>query len=93
MESAGAKSMGAFATIIPMISAVYPDLKECFKNGGGLPYSKYSMFHRTMASTSDARNNTTLISQFIPSVPGLLPKSIFCVFVFVVCCSVERFFF
>ena len=45
-------------------------LVDCFRNGGGVPYSEYTI-HRLMAEDSGAVFDAALIDDILPLVPAL----------------------
>ena len=54
-----------------MLTGVQKELKTCFKEGGGIPYSKYPEFHKWMNEYSVKRHEALLLQQHIPSIDGL----------------------
>lgn len=59
---------------IPVMGNVEDKLVECFRNGGGVPYSEYPRFHEVMASESDQTTVAALEPFILPLVPGLTEK-------------------
>ncbi len=59
---------------IPVMGNVEDKLVECFRNGGGVPYSEYPRFHEVMAAESAQTTVSALHSHIIPLVPGLKEK-------------------
>ncbi|MCC6387107.1 MAG: methyltransferase domain-containing protein [Dehalococcoidia bacterium] len=49
-------------------------LPDCFRNGGGVPYSRFTKFPKVMAAISGANYDTTLLSSTLPLVPGLVDR-------------------
>lgn len=45
-RSAGPNNLAGAAQFIPLVAQVEESVVECFRNGGGLPYSAYPRFHR-----------------------------------------------
>jgi 2-polyprenyl-3-methyl-5-hydroxy-6-metoxy-1,4-benzoquinol methylase len=70
-RAAAADNMGVFAQYIGELGAVESDIVECFRAGGGVPYSKYKRFHEVMAEDSGQSVMSTLESHIVPLVPGL----------------------
>ena len=54
-----------------MLTGVKDQLRTCFKNGGGIPYSSYPEFHSWMNEYSVKRHEALLLEQHIPSIEGL----------------------
>lgn len=46
------ENLAIFAQFLPVLAGVEADIIECFKHGGGVPYSKYPRFHAVMAEDS-----------------------------------------
>lgn len=70
-RKAGADNLAVFAQYISVMGEVENEIIECFKNGGGVPYSKYSRFHEVMAEDSGQSVLSTLESHIIPLIPDL----------------------
>ena len=69
--AAGADNMAVFMQFIPLISLVEGQIVESFRNGGGVPYSEYTDFHRITAEASALVQDQKLIDTILPLVPGL----------------------
>lgn len=68
-----------FATgmqFVPVLAQVEDELIECFRNGGGVPYSSYPRFHEVMAAESAQTVVAALEPHILPLVPGLKDKLI-----------------
>lgn len=59
---------------IPVLAGVEDKLVECFRNGGGVPYSEYPRFHEVMAAESAQTVVAALEPYILPVVPGLKEK-------------------
>jgi len=70
-RAAGPGNLAAATQFIPLLAGVEPHLVDCFRNGGGVPYSEYTEFHRLMAEDSGAVFDAALIDDILPLVPGL----------------------
>jgi ubiquinone/menaquinone biosynthesis C-methylase UbiE len=68
---AGADNLAVFAQYIPLLGSVEDDIVECFRKGGGVPYSKFPRFHDVMAEDSGQSVLSSLESHIVPLVPGL----------------------
>jgi ubiquinone/menaquinone biosynthesis C-methylase UbiE len=73
-RAAAADNLAAFAQYIGMLGAVEDDIVECFKQGGGVPYSRYPRFHEVMAEDSGQSVIPALESHVLPLVPGLADR-------------------
>jgi len=71
LTNEGEFNLASSMQFVPIMGQVEDKLVECFKNGGGVPYSEYPRFHEVMASESDQTTVAALESHIIPLVPGL----------------------
>ena len=70
-RAAAADNLAVFAQYIPLLGEVEDDIVECFRGGGGVPYSRYTRFHEVMAEDSGQSVMSSLESHILPLVPGL----------------------
>lgn len=70
-RAAGADNFGVFAQYLAVMGGVEDQIVECFKNGGGVPYSEFPRFHAVMAEDSGLSVLSSLESHILPLVPGL----------------------
>jgi len=73
-RKAGADNIAVFMQYVAVLGEVEDDILECFKNGGGVPYSKFHRFHDVMAEDSGQSVLFSLESHILPLVPGLTAK-------------------
>lgn len=73
-RAAAADNMAVFAQYIGVLGGVEDDIVECFREGGGVPYSKYPRFHEVMAEDSGQSVLSSLESHILPLVPGLTER-------------------
>jgi ubiquinone/menaquinone biosynthesis C-methylase UbiE len=73
-RAAGADNIGLFTQYISLLGDVEDDIVDCFKNGGGVPYSKFPRFHAVMAEDSGQSVLSSLESHIVPLVPGLADR-------------------
>jgi len=71
-ETAAPDNMAVFAQYIPLLGAVEDQIVECFKKGGGIPYSAFGRFHEVMAEDSGQTVVAALMDSILPLVPGLV---------------------
>jgi 2-polyprenyl-3-methyl-5-hydroxy-6-metoxy-1,4-benzoquinol methylase len=71
-REAAPDNIAAFAQYIPLLGTVEDRIIDCFKQGGGVPYSAYKRFHQVMAEDSGQTVIPALIDQILPLVPGLV---------------------
>ncbi len=70
-REASSDNMAVFVQYIPLIATVEDEIVECFRNGGGVSYSKYTRFHEVMAEDSGQSVLSSLETHIIPLVPSL----------------------
>jgi SAM-dependent methyltransferase len=70
-RAAGPGNIASFAQFIAMLGKVEDGITDCFKSGGGVPYSSYPEFQRLMAEESAMVFDATLLDVVVPLVPGL----------------------
>jgi hypothetical protein len=56
---------------IPILAQVEDKIVECFRRGGGVPYSSHNRFHKVMAEESYQTVVIGLIDHILSLVPGL----------------------
>jgi 2-polyprenyl-3-methyl-5-hydroxy-6-metoxy-1,4-benzoquinol methylase len=71
-RSASPNNLAVTAQFIPVLASVENEIVECFRNGGGVPYSSYPRFHEVMAEESNQTVGAGLIDAILPLVPGLI---------------------
>jgi len=59
---------------VGLLALVEDQIVDCFRHGGGLPYSAFPKFQAVMAEDSGAVHDATLIDVTLPLVPGLVDK-------------------
>src|ERR671921_2915579 len=70
-RAAGTDNLAGQAPVIPLLAEVEQPLIDCFRNGGGVPYSAYPRFQQVMAEDSGRTHDAALIDTILPLVPGL----------------------
>lgn len=70
-RDAGAGNMAVFGQYIGQLGCVEDDIVDCFRNGGGVPYSRYARFHEIMAEDSGQSVLPALETYILELVPGL----------------------
>jgi 2-polyprenyl-3-methyl-5-hydroxy-6-metoxy-1,4-benzoquinol methylase len=71
---AAADNMAVFTQYIGLLGSVEDDILRCFKEGGGVPYSRYPRFHAVMAEDSGQSVMSSLETHILPLVPGLTER-------------------
>lgn len=70
-RDAAPNNMAPLAQYIGLLGTVEDQVVDCFRNGGGVPYSAFSRFQEIMAEDSEQTVLPALIDSIIPLVPGL----------------------
>lgn len=65
------RNLAVIAQYIPMLAEVEQGIVECFRHGGGLPYSAFPRFHKLAAEQSAQAFDAALIDLVLPLVDGL----------------------
>ena len=67
-------NIAVFAQYIPLLGAVEDDIVECFRKGGGVPYSRFLRFHEVMAEDSGQTVLAALDEHILPLVEGITDR-------------------
>jgi 2-polyprenyl-3-methyl-5-hydroxy-6-metoxy-1,4-benzoquinol methylase len=70
-RAAGPMNMADDAQLVALLADVEPDVIACFRQGGGVPYSRYPRFQGLMAEFSAAVIDASLLQKVLPIVPGI----------------------
>ncbi|UXA05044.1 class I SAM-dependent methyltransferase [Mycobacterium sp. SMC-2] len=73
-RAAGPDNLALAAMFIPLLGEVEQKIIDCFRQGGGLPYSEYPRFHMLMAEQSAAVFDNALVDVVLPLVDGLVER-------------------
>jgi 2-polyprenyl-3-methyl-5-hydroxy-6-metoxy-1,4-benzoquinol methylase len=73
-REAGANNFAVFFQYFGIMGSVEDKILNCFKNGGGVPYSEYPRFHEVMAEDSGQSVLSSLESHILPLVAGLTDR-------------------
>jgi SAM-dependent methyltransferase len=73
-RAAGPNNLALVAQFLPLLSEVEQKVIDCFRAGGGLPYSEYPRFHSLMAEMSGVVFDSGLIDVVLPLVDGLVER-------------------
>ncbi len=71
LTSKGTYNFASAMEFVPVLANVEDRLIDCFRNGGGVPYSEYPRFHEVMAAESAQTVVAALEPFILPLVPGL----------------------
>jgi SAM-dependent methyltransferase len=73
-RSAGVDNYAVAMQYIPLLARVEPQLVECFRHGGGVPYAAFDGIHEVMAEDSANALDAALLDTVVPLVPGLVTR-------------------
>jgi len=65
-------NLALFTQYVPLLGAIEDKIIECFKKGGGVPYSEYKRFHQVKAEDCAQMVVPAIIDKILPIVPGLV---------------------
>jgi 2-polyprenyl-3-methyl-5-hydroxy-6-metoxy-1,4-benzoquinol methylase len=65
-NAAGPRNLARYTQFVPMLAEVEADVIDCFRHGGGVPYSKYPRFQALMAESSALRFDHLLLDKMVP---------------------------
>jgi SAM-dependent methyltransferase len=71
-RAASPNNMAAFMQYIAVLGTVEDRIVECFRKGGGVPYSAFGRFHEIMAEDSGQTVLPVLVDTILPLVPGVV---------------------
>lgn len=71
LTDAGPANLAIYAQFISMLGGVEDEVVRCFREGGGVPYSRYPRFQEVMASDSGQTVLPALFDAILPLAPGL----------------------
>ncbi|MFO7561191.1 MAG: class I SAM-dependent methyltransferase [Enhygromyxa sp.] len=67
-------NLAVYTQYLGVLGRVEDEIVECFRHGGGVPYSSYPRFHEVMAEDSGQSVLPMLESAILPLVPGLVDR-------------------
>jgi SAM-dependent methyltransferase len=73
-RAAGPNNFAEFCQFIPLLGDVEQQVIDCFRNGGGVPYSEYPRFQKLMAESSAAVHDAALIDAILPMATGIVEQ-------------------
>ena len=73
-RAAGVDNLAFQAQYLSMFGLVEDDIVTCFRDGGGVPYSRFPAFQALMAEESAAAYDAALVDGVLPLVPGLVER-------------------
>jgi len=73
-RAAGSANIATITQFVSCMGEVEDGIAECFRKGGGLPYSAYERFHKVMVGVSGQIVEQTLIGRTLRLVDGLVDR-------------------
>jgi 2-polyprenyl-3-methyl-5-hydroxy-6-metoxy-1,4-benzoquinol methylase len=73
-RAASPNNLAVSAQFVAQFGLVEDGILDCFRHGGGLPYSAYPRFHEIMAEDSGQSVLPVLLDQILPLAPGLTER-------------------
>ncbi len=73
-RAAGFNNLAIGMQYIGLLALVEDQIVDCFRHGGGIPYSAFPKFQAIMAEDSGAAHDASLVSRVLPLVPGLVDR-------------------
>jgi SAM-dependent methyltransferase len=70
-RTAGSSNLAMMAQYVAIMGSVEDGIVECFRRGGGLPYSAYPRFFTVQSEDSGLVLDATLIQRTLPTFPDL----------------------
>ncbi len=72
--AAGTDNIASQTQIIPILAAVEQEIVQCFRLGGGVPYSSYPRMLDLIADGTRAKHDESLIDKVLPLIPALAER-------------------
>jgi SAM-dependent methyltransferase len=73
-RAAGLDNLAVQAQYVGLLALVEDQIVDCFRHGGGVPYSAFPRLQAVMAEDTGAVHDATLIDVALPLVPGLVGR-------------------
>jgi SAM-dependent methyltransferase len=73
-RAASPNNCAAFMQWVAVLGSVEDQVVDCFREGGGVPYTAYPRFHEVMAEESGQTVLPALFEHILPLVPGLTQR-------------------
>ena len=73
-RAAGPDNLATMTQFVALFGNVEDDLVGSFRNGGGVPYSRFARFQELMAEQSAQVFDSTLVETTLPLIPGVMQR-------------------
>jgi SAM-dependent methyltransferase len=73
-RASGPNNLASVTQYESLMGDVEDDIVECFRHGGGVPYSRYPKFQQLMAEESAAIHDASLIDGILPLADGIVER-------------------
>jgi SAM-dependent methyltransferase len=73
-RAAGLGNLAIQAQYVGLLALVEDQIVDCFRHGGGVPYSAFPRLQAVLAEDTGAVHDATLIDVTLPLVPGLVGR-------------------
>jgi 2-polyprenyl-3-methyl-5-hydroxy-6-metoxy-1,4-benzoquinol methylase len=73
-RDAAPNNLAVMTQYTSVMGSVEDQILDCFRNGGGVPYSAYGRFHEVMAEDSGQTVLPALFDHILPVVPGIADR-------------------
>src|SRR5712692_3605782 len=73
-RAAGIRNLASRAQVLSLCGEVEEQVVECFRKGGGVPYSAYPRFAELMSEGSSKVQDARLIDTILPLIDGLVDR-------------------
>ena len=73
-RNAGGDNVAVFAQYIAVLGGVEDDIVGCFREGGGVPYTRFPRFHEVMAEDSAQTVLAALFDHILPLAPDVMQR-------------------
>jgi len=73
-RAAGPGNLAGMTEFLRLAAGVEDEIVQCFRSGGGVPYSRFTEFQELMRQESAAVYDATLVDVTLPLVPGLIER-------------------
>lgn len=70
-RKSGIDNLAVLAQYVSLMGNVEDKIVECFRNGGGLPYSEYPKFQQLQAEETARIFDSMLTNQVLPLIPDI----------------------